>query len=222
MVGELSRDNTSDSSFQHAQRFYTTNMPKIGAQSLPCGNSASTHTMSEQDRFDTLQNDLEKYLLNLGYANWDAAKQAIGQLLGAIIATKKKYVEESQRSTDELPDIMDLEKRIRQNKNDIHQTARDEPKFPATLHQAQLFAKYYNTPDKFLARNKTMDGYKERAQQSESDLALTLKTGIKMKELAILMLKEFQELRREFEDTNLRLSDQWKREAEHNESTTLQ
>jgi hypothetical protein len=66
-----------------------------------------------------------------------------------------------------------------------------------------------------------MDGYKERTQQSESDLALTLKTGIKMKELAILMLKELQELRQEFEDTNLRLSDQWKQEAEHNESTTL-
>jgi hypothetical protein len=177
--------------------------------------------MSDQDRFNSLKSDLENALLTLGFANWEAVRQATGQLLGAIVATKRNHLEGDHESTDELSSIMDLEKRIRQNKNDVHNSAREDARFPTTLRQASAFAAYYTTPDTVLDTNGNMERYEGSAEEGEEILAETLKLGIKLKEISLITLKDYEKLREEYKDLMTRLAAEMEPQAQGQAATRV-
>lgn len=169
--------------------------------------------MSDQDRYHALTGDLKKSIINSGFANWDAVTQATGQLFAAINATKKKYTAAHPGTTHELSNIMDLEERIREFKNDGLYYARQEGNILSALLQAHRFDEYYSSPEAFLDRNKNLRGFKERARDSKKNLCLALKIGIRMKRLAIIDLENFPKLRQEYQVLATRLNGQSEQEA---------
>ncbi|KAI4687986.1 uncharacterized protein J4E84_004914 [Alternaria hordeiaustralica] len=123
--------------------------------------------------------------MNSGFANWDAFTKATSQLLADINAAEKK--------------IMDLQQRIRENKNDALQSVRNGIDFPPTLLQAHRFAAYYKSPEAFLERNKNLRGFEECARNSKKNLASALKLGIRMKNFDIATLEKFTKLCEEYQ-----------------------
>ncbi|KAI4639718.1 hypothetical protein J4E93_009072 [Alternaria ventricosa] len=178
--------------------------------------------MSDQDRYDALTGALQKSIIISGFANWNAVVQATGQLLADINAIETKYTAAHPESTPEISKIKDLQKRIRENKNDALRSVRNEADFSPRLLEAHRFAAYYNSPEAFLEKNKNLCGFKERATDSKENLASALKLGIHMKEFDIAVVEKFPKLCEEYQILSARLSGQSQEEAQPKESGMLE